>query len=37
MDTDKIGARQRGIEIRDRLAAGGLDLGGQLLRIGTQT
>ena len=33
VDADKIGARQRRIEIGDRLAAGGLDLGGGLVGI----
>ena len=33
MDADEVGARQRGVEIGDRLAAGGLDVGGGLVGI----
>ena len=36
MDADEVGARQRGVEIGDRLAAGGLDVGGGLVGIENQ-
>ena len=36
MDADEVGARQRRVEIGDRLAAGGLDLGGRLVGIEDQ-
>ena len=36
MDADEVGARQRGVEVGNRLAAGRLDVGGGLVGIENQ-
>ena len=36
MDADEVGTRQRGVEVGDRFAPGGLDVGGGLVGVENQ-